>query len=707
MEKYPQAITSVMPTKFGDKIWIRGVMNQRPFYRVAWMDGPIVLMNSTRTQLTTNTFIRTTSGNNTFNDTPARVGFIWANNEVNMTNITRQLWTASTWDMDALTNISGHVYTVSTYGVNQNSITWRQRVNRESVGWDRNHGDYTTSTNDNRPWLDTATSPNDNRRRFYEMKYKNGRMMRLFYDRYYTRMTHYNGFDTALHGMNTGYECQHLDFAVRPGGTYYYWATVAVEAHYKHVRVWKHQDLAVATVIAGNSNGIRSLDWNGRIVHNDDIHKLTLDPVTDAIYVMTFYNENDRLLNISTFNFDAFVYNQLSAAHDDPTNVGHSPGSSGNYDDDIMGPAFTELYSNISCHSVFETTGYTGVAFAPTNSGNVRIRWFDKTTGGASATALTNFFAVNTDMKRINHMDCANSNSNNAVHCIFIGPDRLFYQYEINYGTVADIPVVRKWVYRLYKDYEAKDIKLGSMYIVIKASSLDDNDNTVLTYKRQDLTSKPGMGFMWGAFNGTKYADIEWDKAQVEHTEWGNGHKFYVQQREDVGADIYDISNLKATVVSDDWQKGKSNCIQFDRAENSKCVPVEDIWYRNVPNHPGPEEKHNPDNFNLWRILGWIAAGLIVLGAIALIIMLLKASPKPGMVKGQEAEYYDNVPNQRGNRVVEEVTTERASTRRGLNQYEDIERVQYSDNNAASQEELYGDYSSMPYRQSQIIYGSG
>ena len=41
-----------MPTKFDDKIWIRGVMNQRPFYRVAWMDGPIVLFNSTADQLT-------------------------------------------------------------------------------------------------------------------------------------------------------------------------------------------------------------------------------------------------------------------------------------------------------------------------------------------------------------------------------------------------------------------------------------------------------------------------------------------------------------------------------------------------------------------------------------------------------------------------------------------------------------------------------
>lgn len=88
IEKFPQALNSIMPTKFNDKIWIRGVMNQRPFYRVAWMDGPIVLFNSTRTQLSGNTVIRTTSGNNTFNDTPARVGFIWANNEVNMTNIT-------------------------------------------------------------------------------------------------------------------------------------------------------------------------------------------------------------------------------------------------------------------------------------------------------------------------------------------------------------------------------------------------------------------------------------------------------------------------------------------------------------------------------------------------------------------------------------------------------------------------------------------
>ena len=40
--------------------------------------------------------------------------------------------------------------------------------------------------------------------------------------------------------MNTGYETQYLDFALRPGGGSYYWATVAQESHYKHVRVWRH-----------------------------------------------------------------------------------------------------------------------------------------------------------------------------------------------------------------------------------------------------------------------------------------------------------------------------------------------------------------------------------------------------------------------------------------------------------------------------------
>jgi hypothetical protein len=297
--------------------------------------------------------------------------------------------------------------------------------------------------------------------------------------------------------------------------------------------------------------------------------------------------------------------------------------------------------------------------FAPTNSGNVRIRWFDKTTGGTSATAATNFFTVNTDMKRIEHMDCTDSVSNNAIHCVFVGPDRLFFHYELNYGTGTDIPSVKKYTYNMYKDYTADDILIGSNYIVMKAHSLDDNDKTVLTYRRQDLASRPGQGFLWGAFNGTEYADIEWSKVQVQMSDWANGNKFYVQAREDAGADVYDIGNLRVNIVDGNWQKGETNCINFDRSENSKCVPVGDIWYRTVPNHPGPEEVHDPDNYSIMQIIGWILAGLVLLGLIALLVMYLTASPKPGYAKGAEAQYYENGSNTRGRVIQEEVTTVR------------------------------------------------
>lgn len=257
----------------------------------------------------------------------------------------------------------------------------------------------------------------------------------------------------------------------------------------------------------------------------------------------------------------------------------------------------------------------------------------------------------------------------------------------------------------MYKDYQADKIQIGSQYIVMKAHSLDDNDHTVLVYKRQDLTTKPGKGFLWGAFNGTEYADVEWDKVQVEMGEFSQGHKFFVQRREDTGADVYDISTLRVNILSGEWDRVKTNCIQFDGAENSKCVPVSDVWYRSVPNHPGPPEKHDPDNFNWLKIMGWILAGLILLGVIALVVKLMTASPKPGYSSASEAEYYENGTANRGTRVVEEeTTTVRGSTRRGLTQYEDVQEIQYSDN-AVSQEEIYGDYSSMPYRESKVIYG--
>lgn len=170
---------------------------------------------------------------------------------------------------------------------------------------------------------------------------------------------------------------------------------------------------------------------------------------------------------------------------------------------------------------------------------------------------------------------------------------------------------------------------------------------------------------------------------------------------------MYDIGNLRVTQNSNNWEEGSGNCINFDKSENSRCVPVGEVWYREVPNQTGTPEVHDPDtDFSFLSIIGWVIAGLILLGIICLLVKLLTASAKPGMGSGAQADYYENGGTSRGVRQIEEeqTTIQRGSTRRGLTQYEDVEEVQYS-NNGVSQEEMYGDYSSMPYRESKVVYG--
>lgn len=248
----------------------------------------------------------------------------------------------------------------------------------------------------------------------------------------------------------------------------------------------------------------------------------------------------------------------------------------------------------------------------------------------------------------------------------------------------------------------------------MKAESLDAPDRSVLVYKRQDLSTKPGFGYMWGAINGslpnppydnapnTNYMDSDWPKVKVQLGEFNGGHKILVQRREDTGADIWNIGDLIVNFASADWHLQKKNCIRFDGAENTECVKIPKVWYRNVPNQPGPPPVSNPDNWRWLRILAWILGSLILLGALAYLIYLFTASQKPGLGRSQ-SDYY--ATKRGGKRVVEETVVERGSrsTTRGLN-YEDVEEIQYESGPGLSQEEVYGDYSSMPYRESTVVY---
>lgn len=323
----------------------------------------------------------------------------------------------------------------------------------------------------------------------------------------------------------------------------------------------------------------------------------------------------------------------------------------------------------------------------------MKVRSINKASNTFTSTALggDSLFDISTDLGKIEHMDCTNSeiaNSDDGVHCVFVGPDRRFYHYMLNHSTLSTPTATSsKWTYNMFRDYEAMDVKIGSQYIIMKAKSRDWNDNTVLTYLRKD---KGGDGFLYSGLNGTTNGFNKWDwgKSQVELAEFGGAHRIFVQRKQDTHQRSYLIENLRMTMNNNDWHKQKDNCIHFTGAENTKCVPVSDIWYRDIPNHPGPAPAAvKYSNGNYWlKVLLWVLAALLLLGVIGLVVAMLAASPKPGykMAKQNDIVYQeDRRPRQR---VVEETVEYRGgrSSARNLN---------YTDRALdRSQEQLYGDF---------------
>lgn len=293
IERYPGSITSLSPVVIDDKIWVRFVMNNRPYYRVAYLDGPIVVYNSTRTQWTNDQFISHTNGFNPANTTKTDVTFLWGNNIVNMTNITRTNFNSGTYNLDQISNITGHVYGANLNGVNANLGAIRQRVYFE-----RDFSDVRRT----RRVLDgigTGTDPalTDNERRYTEMKVKGTRMCRLSADQGSTRFHYYNNPFNSLRNYRVGYECEHLDFSIDQNTTTInhdrmYWGTVCQETHFKEVRIFRLSQ-------SGTAN---AYDGGGKIVHNDDIHRFSMDHISYQHHLLGFYNKNEGLLNLSIYN---------------------------------------------------------------------------------------------------------------------------------------------------------------------------------------------------------------------------------------------------------------------------------------------------------------------------------------------------------------------------------------------------------------------
>jgi hypothetical protein len=289
-------------------------------------------------------------------------------------------------------------------------------------------------------------------------------------------------------------------------------------------------------------------------------------------------------------------------------------------------------------------------------------------------------------MKRIKYCDCTDNeiaNENKNITCVFIGYDRYFYQYTFDYSAANFGAVVnpKRYEYYMYKDYEPEDIDIGSQYIVIKARSKDNAENSILTYKRVD---KGGFGYLYSGLNGTqhRFNDQDWKNTRVELAEYGSGHKIFVQRREDTRARIFAIDSLRVTNTGTDQRLLEQNCIRFIGSDHTtKCLNMSTSVARTIPNQNGVVPK--PPRFSrasFWlKVFLSILAALIMLGAIAYVLALLRASPKPGVYSSSKT-----VSRPTRGRVVEERVYRDSSTNRHLD-------YSYDDAFDASQEHVYGD----------------
>ena len=317
IEKLPVLIDQINPTLVDDKIWIRCMSNGRPFHRVAFTNGPIVRLNSTNSQWTQNQRVAITNhAGNTVNHN-LQSTFVWNNNIVNVTDIKPQASGASSYNLDSMATIKGHVYGAESYGINSQLQTIRQRVyfEKDYAGRRRRilqpirnganqHRIFDIRTYANAANADSTGNGWAQNDRFYEMKIKGDQMARLKYHRGYTQFNFYNNPETRRLQVNTGYECEKVAFDRNRGVAttaasynYLYWATECQETHYRVVRIYRD--------FWGGANLANHQQLGTRIVHNDDIHKMTLDTIRDQRVLMTFYNQNEHILNMSVYDFSA------------------------------------------------------------------------------------------------------------------------------------------------------------------------------------------------------------------------------------------------------------------------------------------------------------------------------------------------------------------------------------------------------------------
>ena len=324
-------ITRISPVLVDNKIWVSFADNNAMHGRVIFTDGPIVVLNSTTVTNNAMTLSQTNSnpqaGATTLNNVPITPNFVTWATKAKLFNDSSLIFPTTTKNINGLNVLEGPVYNIEARGRNVDTITVKQRIrwlkeqaaypnwNDPLLTWQGKEitttpfltGTYGPRPGDlvNNNWGDPQLS--DTRSTIAELKIKGTRLIELLYDRGYSRLLYNDlvgdGTDTFRLTYPIGLECKLLDFDVNAATTtantnanLFYWASVCQQSQYKEVRIQRetHTLPSNAALTASSASGV--------IIPNDQIDKLSLDRIVDNVYLLSLFNKDEKILNISVYN---------------------------------------------------------------------------------------------------------------------------------------------------------------------------------------------------------------------------------------------------------------------------------------------------------------------------------------------------------------------------------------------------------------------
>ena len=307
METFPLPLQDLSVTHHEDKLWVRFVMNNRPYYRVAFKEGPYIWLRSSKSQATSDTTLRSTNGITSANKNLA-LTFVHGDTRVNCSEFNAVPAEVGTFSFEGRSDCTGHVFTNSIIN-GQEQITIKQRVSpvdpisrRRRILQNQYDNLFTVAGDPNN--INTAAGQKTTTSEiFTHFKVKESRMARLSYDSdYYTAISLYNNVDSKIRKINTQLECELVDISNDPinpstNTNLDYIISYCMYNWRKRVVIFREDFTPTsATPIPTSSTGAR-----GYFEPALDVDRVTIDPIRAETHAITWYNQELQRLNVSVY----------------------------------------------------------------------------------------------------------------------------------------------------------------------------------------------------------------------------------------------------------------------------------------------------------------------------------------------------------------------------------------------------------------------